>query len=103
MDAKPHGAVSGHLRRRRVVRGEKGPGIEVVGDSVVSTIEGGEEVPLVPSDTCHAFEKWVDIDPDSDLLAVVHDAGMEASPSGSQSANRVAGDTVSGMAAKARS
>ena len=92
MDTKPHGAVSRHLRRRWIVRSEEGAGIEVVGDSVVASVEGGEEVPLVPSDTGHSFEKRVDIDPNGDLLPVVHDAGVEASPTGAQGANHVAGD-----------
>jgi len=92
VDAKPHGAVSRHLRRRWIVRGEKGAGVKVVGDSVVTTVKGGEKVPLVPSDTCHAFEKRIDIDPDSGLLTVVDDAGMEASPTGAQGASQVAGD-----------
>jgi hypothetical protein len=92
VDAKPHGAVPRHLRRRWIIRGEEGAGVEVIGDSVVSTVKGGEEVPLVPSDTGHAFEKRVDIDPNSDLLPVVHNAGMEASPTGAQCANHVARD-----------
>ena len=92
MDAKPHGAVPRHLRWRWIVRGEKGACIEVVDDSVVATVKGGEEVPLVPSDTGHAFEKWIGIDSDSDLLPAVDHTGLEASPAGAQGPNRVAGD-----------
>ena len=92
MYTNPHGAVPRHLRSRWIVRGEKGAGVKVVGDSVVTTVKSGEKVPLVPADTGHAFEKRIDIDPDSDLLSVVYDAGMEASPTGAQGANRIAGD-----------
>ena len=67
-------------------------GVKVVGDSIVTTVKGGEEVPLVPSNAGHAFEKRIDIDPDSDLLPVVHDAGMETSPTGAKGAKRVAGN-----------
>ena len=85
-------AVPRHLRRWWIVRGEEGAGVEVVGDAVVATVKGGEEVPLVPSDAGHAFEEWIDIDSDGDLLPAVHDTVLEASPAGAQGANRVAGD-----------
>jgi hypothetical protein len=92
VDAQSHGAVSGHLRRWSVVRGEEGAGIEVVGDSVVSPVEGCEQIPLVPSDAGHALEKRVDIDPDCGCGVIVDDSGMEAAPTGAQSAYRIAGD-----------
>ena len=92
VDAKSHGTVSRHLRRWRVVRGEKGACIKVICDSVVATVKCGEEVPFVPSDASHPFKKWIGVDSDSDLLPAVNDTGLEASPAGAKGANRVAGD-----------
>ena len=90
MNSQAQVAVTGHLRRGRIIGGEKGPGVEVEGETVVSVIEGGEQIPLVPSNTRHALEERVDIDADRTDFLPEHRAGMEATPAGAQRTREVA-------------
>jgi len=90
VDSETQVAIAGHLRCWRIVGGEKGPGVEVEGEAVVSVIEGGEQIPLVPSDTRHALEEGVDIDADRGDFLPEHRAAMKAPPARTQRAREVA-------------
>ena len=89
---EPHVAGARHRRRRRLVRREKGLGIEVVAEPVVTAIERREQVPLVPPDPGHVLEEGVGVDGNGRHLLGQNHPALESPPAGAQRSREVAGD-----------
>ena len=64
--------------------------IEVELETVISPIESGEKVPLVPSDPGHLLEEWENIDPYGGTLLAASDPTLESPPSSGQRSRKVA-------------
>ena len=68
MGPKPH--LSGARNRRGLLTGcEEGVGVEVVAQTIITTVEGRQQIPLVPAHPGHSFGKGKDVDPDKDSSA----------------------------------
>jgi hypothetical protein len=92
VDAHPHAAAAREAWRGGIIRCEKGPGVQVVTEPVVASVESGQQVPRVPADTSHAFEKRIHIDPDRSHGFMANSAGLEAAPACPEGPKNVTGD-----------
>jgi len=72
MGTKSHLSIAGH-RWRLLPRCEKGVCVEIEPEPVIAPIKGGEEVPLVPTDTGHRLGEGEDVDTHDHLVGAVDD------------------------------
>ncbi len=72
MKAEAGAERGGERRRRRLVGGGEGVGVEVQLDARVDLGQAGQDVPLVPADAGHLLEEREDVDPDGEHVLAPH-------------------------------
>jgi hypothetical protein len=89
VDPKTRSQSPGNLDRHRIGGAGKGLGIEVEGEPVDETVEGLQQMPLVPADPRFLFEEGEDVDRNRCDVLTSGDACMESTPPAAQRSSEI--------------